>query len=276
MVSTSYRDVQIEHLRVNHLDLDTSTSNLSRKYIKIVQYVHFCVQNVHKALLPKLLYSVGCSDRCDICRASPSRLTHQRVHCSPQCESYRRVCVRTCWVSEHIGPCGKCCWIDTCIKHRLLQLLATCYPDNFTTPNQRDAQRFIGDRQRWRLLDDILTMLRPIRDTIVALEAGDTTLDTAYHYWLVIAAHLHRHTTSGRMSPELREHIIASTNHSWEQLPHDLMATALLLYPHLRDAIPLTIESKENACMFVHNYILQTRQGSPGRDGRLHHAQRTI
>ena len=46
-------------------------------------------------------------------------------------------------------------------------------------------------------------------------------------------------------------------------LPHDLMATALLLHPRLRDAVPLTMESKKGACMFVHNYILQTQQSSP-------------
>src|SRR5262249_19098673 len=54
------------------------------------------------------------------------------------------------------------------------------------------------------------------------------------------------------------------TNYYWEQLPHDLMATALLLHPCLRDAIPLTTESKKSACLFVYNYILQTRRGSPG------------
>jgi hypothetical protein len=75
--------------------------------------------------------------------------------------------------------------LDSLARNRpVLQLLATCYPDNFTTPKQRDVQRFIGDRQRWQLLDDMLTMLRPIRDAIVALEADDTTLGTAYHYWL--------------------------------------------------------------------------------------------
>ena len=54
-------------------------------------------------------------------------------------------------------------------------------------------------------------------------------------------------------------HTEASTNYYWKQLSHDLMATALLLHPRLRDAIPLTLESKEDAYMFVYNYILQTR-----------------
>jgi len=79
----------------------------------------------------------------------------------------------------------------------------------------------------------------------------------------VVAAHLHHHLTSGTMSAELREHIISWTNHYWEQLPYDLMATALLLSPRLRDAIPLRNESKRKACMFVLNYIMQTRRGSP-------------
>jgi hypothetical protein len=111
----------------------------------------------------------------------------------------------------------------------------------------------------------MLAMLQPIRDVIVALEADDTTLGTAYHYWLVIAAHLQRHVASVTMSAELRRHVIGWTNYYWEQLPHDLMATALLLHPRLRDAVPLTLESKRSACMFVYNYILQTRQGSPDR-----------
>jgi hypothetical protein len=60
-------------------------------------------------------------------------------------------------------------------------------------------------------------MLWPIRDAIVALEAADnTTLGTAYHYWLVIAAHLHSHVASKTMSAELREHIIGWTNYYWE------------------------------------------------------------
>jgi hypothetical protein len=42
------------------------------------------------------------------------------------------------------------------------------------------------------------------------------------------------------------------------------MAAALLFHPHLRDAVPLTTESKRNACMFIYNHILQTRQDSPG------------
>ena len=82
--------------------------------------------------------------------------------------------------------------LDSLAHNRpVLQLVAACYPGDFTTPKQRDARRFIGDEEQWRKLDDLLTMLRPIRDAIVALEADDTTLGTAYHYWLVIAAHLH-------------------------------------------------------------------------------------
>jgi hypothetical protein len=53
-------------------------------------------------------------------------------------------------------------------------------------------------------------------------------------------------------------------NYYWEQLPHDLMGAALLFHPHLRDAVPLTMESKMNAGKFVIDYILQTHQGSPG------------
>jgi hypothetical protein len=43
------------------------------------------------------------------------------------------------------------------------------------------------------------------------------------------------------------------------------MAAALLLHPRLRDAVPLTPESKKNACKFVYNYILQTQEDSPNR-----------
>jgi hypothetical protein len=42
----------------------------------------------------------------------------------------------------------------------------------------------------WKLLDDMLAMLQPIRDAIVALEADDNialgTATTIYHHWLVI------------------------------------------------------------------------------------------
>jgi hypothetical protein len=106
-------------------------------------------------------------------------------------------------------------------------------------------------------------MLRPIRDAIVALEADDTTLGTAYHYWLVIAAHLQRHVDDKTTSPELRKHVIKWTNYYWGKLPHDLMATALLIHPHLRDAVPLTVKTKKGACMFVYNYVMQIRQDSP-------------
>ena len=117
----------------------------------------------------------------------------------------------------------------------------------------------------WKLLDDMLAMLQPIRDAIVALEADDTTLGTAYHYWLVIAAHLHRHLSSETMSAELRAHVIKWTNYYWKQLPHDLMAAALLLHPRLRDAVPLTIKSKKGACKFIRDCILQAQQGNPDR-----------
>jgi hypothetical protein len=99
----------------------------------------------------------------------------------------------------------------------------------------------------------------------VALEADHTTLGTAYHYWLVIVAHLQRHISSETTSAELRKHVTRWTDYYWEQLPHDLMATVLLLHPHLRDAVPLTTKAKDNACMFVCDYILQTRRDSPGR-----------
>ena len=142
----------------------------------------------------------------------------------------------------------------------VLQLLAACYPEHFS--NQQQARQFIGDNQRWELLDSMLAMLQPIRDAIKALE-GD---GTAYPYWLVIMARLHAHVTSGAMSAELREHIIIKwANRYWEQLPHDLMASALLLHPRLRDNVPLSAESKKRACIFVHNYILEMQQGRPGR-----------
>jgi Protein of unknown function (DUF 659) len=154
--------------------------------------------------------------------------------------------------------------LDSLAHNRpVLQLLATCYPEHFRTSNRQQARQFIGDKRRWKLLDDMLAVLQPIRDAIVALEADDTTLGTAYHYWLVIAARLQAHVTNRTMSAELREHIIRWTDYYWEQLPHDLMATALLLHPHLRDRVPLRTESKRSACAFVYNYILQTRQDCP-------------
>jgi hypothetical protein len=49
----------------------------------------------------------------------------------------------------------------------------------------------------------MLAMLRPIREVIVALEADNTTLGTAYHCWLVIAAHLKRQIASETTSAAL-------------------------------------------------------------------------
>jgi hypothetical protein len=70
--------------------------------------------------------------------------------------------------------------LDSLAHNRpVLQLLATCYPEHFRTSSQQQARLFIGNRQRWELLDDMLAMLRPIRDAIVALEADDTTLSSA-------------------------------------------------------------------------------------------------
>src|SRR5262249_139479 len=56
--------------------------------------------------------------------------------------------------------------LDSLAHNRpVLQLLATCYPEHFNTPSQQQARRLIGDSQRWQLVDDMLAMLRPIRDT---------------------------------------------------------------------------------------------------------------
>lgn len=71
-----------------------------------------------------------------------------------------------------------------------------------------------------------------------------------------MVAHLQGQFASKTMSAELWKYVIGWIDCSWVQLPHHLMATVLLLLPLLRDAVPLTIESRENACMFIYNHIL--------------------
>jgi hypothetical protein len=51
--------------------------------------------------------------------------------------------------------------LDSLAHNRpVFHLLATCYPEHFSTSNRQQARQFIGDKQRWKLLDGMLAMLR--------------------------------------------------------------------------------------------------------------------